>query len=423
MMTLEEKEIINEVKMMETPQYVYIPMAQNYGHHCLPFVAVGDTVKVGQPIAYAEANIGAPIHSSVSGKVIKITEDADLNGVDDQVIVIEADGKQEMWEGIQRPKINTREEFLQMLNSCGMIGIEGECLATHVQLDEENVKNAHTLIVNGAEWTKYSDFEWEMARKDTKYIIEGIIAAMKFLDLKQCYIGIEEEAKRAIKALEKGIEDKGVEHMIQVVGLPQSCPPGSDRVLIFEAAGQILSANNLPEDFGFMVANLYSIAFLGFHIKTGFPLVRKVISVEGSAVKHPQNLMVPIGATISDIVEYCGGYSQEPKKIVLGGPAIARPVVHQDVPISKDNNAIIAFKEEEIPLREEISCKDCDSCKRVCPIHLVPDDLYEAFEAKDIHQLKELGLERCTECGRCAFVCPAAKPLSYMIEQAKILIS
>lgn len=423
MMKSEAKEIINEVEMMDVPEYVYIPMAQNYGHHCMPFVAPGETVKVGQPVAYAEGNVGAPIHSSVSGEVIKITEDNDLNGVDDQVIVIRTDGKQELWEGIRKPEINTREDFLKALRESGMIGLEGECLATHAQMDEESIKNDTTLIVNGAEWSKYSDFEWIMAKKDTEHIIDGACLTMKFMDLQDCYIAVEKTAKQAIRILEEGIRAKGVEDKIKIVGLPQSCPPGSDRVVIYETTGQILAANNLPEDFGIVVANLYSIAFLGFYAKTGMPLVRKVISVEGSAVKTPKNIMVPIGATVADIVAYCGGYSQEPKKIVLGGPAIARPIKSQNVPLSKDNNAVIAFKEDDIPVREEISCKLCDSCKRVCPIHLKPDLLYEAFEAKDIQQLKDLGLERCTECGRCAFVCPAAKPLSYMIEQAKILIN
>lgn len=421
-MTVEVKEVIDGIKMMETPEYVYIPMAQNYGHHCMPFVSVGETVKVGQPIAYSEGNVGAPIHSSVSGEIVKIVEDNDLNGVDDQVIVIRTDGKQEMWEGIRKPEMNTREDFLKALRESGMIGLEGECLATHARMDEESIKNDTTLIVNGAEWSKYADFEWAMMKKDAEHIIDGARLTMKFMDLRECYIAVEKTAKQAIRILEAEIREKGVEDKIKVAGLPQSCPPGSDRVVIFETTGQILAANNLPEDFGMVVANLYSIAFLGFYAKTGMPLVRKVISVEGSAVKEPKDIMVPLGATVADIVAYCGGYKKEPKKIVLGGPAVTRPIKNQNVPISKDNNAIIAFEEEDIPVREEISCQLCDSCKKVCPIHLEPDLLYEAFEADDTYQLKALGLERCTECGRCAFVCPAAKPLSYMIEQAKILI-
>lgn len=413
---------IADLEVMDVPEYVYIPMAQNYDSHCLPFVSAGDHVKLGQPIAYTESNVGAPIHSSVSGKVVKIAKDSDLQGVDDKVIVIKCDEKQELWEGVKKPSLNTREDFLKALKESGMVGLEGACLATHAQLDPESIEHDKILVVNGAEWAKYTDFERTLIKKDADNVIDGACLVMRFMNLEKTYIGVKQDAKDAIRKLEESIRKKGVADTIKVVGLPQSCPPGSDRVVIYETTGEILAANNLPEDFGIVVASLYSIAFLGSYEKNGMPLVRKVISVQGSAVKEPKNLMVPIGAKVSDIVEYCGGYSEPPKKIILGGPAMGRAIPDEDVPFSKDNNAIMAFKEENIPVREEISCKNCDSCKRVCPIHLDPELLYDAFDSKDVFQLKEQGLEQCTECGRCAFVCPAAKPLSYMIEQAKILI-
>lgn len=412
---------IADLETMPVPEYVYIPMTQNYSRHCMPFVAVGDHVKVGQPIAYSEANKGAPIHASASGEIVKITEDADLQGVDDKVIVIKTDQEQRVWEGVQPPKFDTRADFLKALEQSGMIGMEGACLATHAQLDEKSIENDKILVINGAEWTKYTDFEWTLMKKDAEDIIEGACLTMKFMGLEKCYIGVREGEADAIRKLKACVTEKRL-NTIEIVPLPQSCPPGSDRVVIYETTGDILAANNLPEDFGIVVASISSIAFLGSYAKSGMPLVRRVISVEGSAVKEPKNLMVPIGAQVSDIVEYCGGYVEEPKKLVMGGPAMGRNVPNGNVPLSKDNNSILAFREEEIPVREEISCKNCDSCKRVCPIHLDPEQLYDAFEAKDVHQLKELGLEKCTECGRCAFVCPAAKPLSYMIEQAKILI-
>ncbi len=413
---------IGKIEEMEVPKQVFIPMAQNYDHHCLPAVSVGEHVKVGQPIAYAGSADNAPIHSSVSGNVISIAENKNLQGVDDDVIVIECDGKQELWEGIKKPTINSREDFLNALRESGMIGLEGACLATHAKLDEETIKNDKTLVINGAEWTKYAEFEWTLMKEDAENIIDGASLTMKFMELDNCYIGVYETEKNAVNALVSCIRERKLEEKMKVVELPQSCPPGSDRVIIYETTGEILAANNLPEDFGIVVASLYSIAFFGSYIKSGLPLVRKVISIDGTAVKKAKPLIVPIGARVCDIMDYCGGYSTEPKTIVLGGPAIARPIADQKIPLSKDNNSILAFEEETIPIRTEISCKNCDRCKRVCPIHLAPELLFDAFEQEDKDQLKALGLEKCTECGRCAFVCPAAKPLSYMIEQAKILI-
>jgi len=413
----------NIIKKMTLPEYVYIPMAQNYKSHCLPFVEAGEHVKAGQPIGYTSSTIGAPIYASVSGEIVAIESNSEIEGADNTVIVIKSDDKQEIWDGIKKPIVNDLASFIVAIKTSGMIGLEGASLGTHTKFDSKTIDNVNTLIVNGAEWTLWSNFEKEIMTADIKKLLDGIQLTMKYMGLQECFIGIKDDMKQEIKQMTTEILAKNINN-VKVIPLPQSCPQGSDRVLIYETTGEIIGPKNLPEDFGYVVANLASLALLGEYVDTGMPLTKRMISVEGDAMKTATDVIAPIGAKISDIVSFCGGYKVPPKKIVIGGPTLRRPLENDNVPLAKDNNSIMAFTETNIAnIDDEESCKDCTRCDGVCPINLSPKALYEAFNDGNIQKLAVLGLSKCTECGRCSFVCPARKPLSFMIEQAKMLIA
>lgn len=403
-----------DLETMPVPEYVYIPMAQS----CASMLSEGDQVKLGQPIACAKSGSGMLIHASASGQIIRIAREQENA---EKVITIKTDKKQQVWEGIKPPEIKTFEDFQRALRDSGMIGMEGACLATHTQMDKKNVEKDKVLIINGAEWTKYTDFEQALMKHDAADIIDGASLTMKCMGLRKCYIGVRKGACDAIRILKDCIEGKGLAD-VEVTALSRSCPPGPDRIVVYETTGKILQTGDLPGDLGIVVASLSSIAFLGAYARSGMPLVCRAVSVDGSAIKEPKNLMVSIGTKVSDIIAYCGGYEEEPKQLILGGRSMGKSISNDDLPLAKDNHAILAFKEKDIPVRSELSCENCGSCRSVCPARLQPELLCDAFEAKDIGELTALNLGKCAECGRCSLACPTAKPLADMIRQAKLLI-
>ena len=152
------------------------------------------------------------------------------------------------------------------------------------------------------------------------------------------------------------------------------------------------------------------------------PLVSKRVTVDGDAVAHPKNVMVPIGARICDVMDFCGGYKQEPRKILMGGPMMGRAIVSDGMPVVKNNNAILAFSKEKAAVKTETACINCGRCHRACPFSLIPTALAKAYEAKDAQALSDLQVMQCMECGSCSYVCPARRPLSFMNKLGKAIV-
>ncbi|MDO4545229.1 MAG: electron transport complex subunit RsxC [Bacillota bacterium] len=408
-----------ETEIMAIPETVCISMSQHIGAPCKPLVAKGDTVKVGQPIGDTDAFVSAPIHSSVSGTVKEISGIRSVAGGEDQVVIIETDGKQEVWEGVKPPAAGDMKEFIAAVRASGLVGLGGASFPTHIKFNPKNLDEVETLIVNGAECEPFITSDHRLMMEDTQDILDGIFAIMKHLDLKQAYIGVEENKPDAIEKLRKAIADSGHEDAIKVEVLRARYPQGAERVMVYEITGKTLDAGVLPADVGVVLSNITTIAFLGQYLKTGMPLIKKRITVDGNAVAQPKNIVVPIGARIADVIEACGGYKAEPKKILMGGPMMGRAVYSDAFPIIKNNNAILVFDGPQALIPEETGCIKCGICHKACPFDLLPVSMAAAYEQKDAEKLEQLKVMQCMECGSCSYVCPARRPLSFMHKMAK----
>lgn len=404
---------------MAVPETVCISMAQHIGAPCKPLVAKGDHVKVGQKIGDTEAFVSAPIHSSVSGTVKEISSMRSMAGGEDQVIIIETDGKQEVSEDIAPPVIESQKDFVAALRASGLVGLGGAAFPTHIKFNPKNLDEVDTLIVNGAECEPFITFDHRLMLEDTEFIIKGIEATVKYLDIKNVYIGVEENKPDAISRLREVIEKKGLSGTIEVKTLKARYPQGAERVMVHEITGKTLNAGVLPAELGVLLSNITSIAFIGQYLETGRPLTTKRITVDGNAIAEPKNIIVPIGARIADVAAACGGYKAEPRKILMGGPMMGRAVYSDEFPIVKNNNAILIFDGPQALIPEETGCIKCGMCLRACPFDLMPVSMVEAYERKDVDRLKRLKVTECMECGSCSYICPARRPLSFTHKMAK----
>ncbi len=404
---------------MAVPETVCISMAQHIGAPCKPLVAKGDRVTVGQRIGDTEAFVSAPIHSSVSGTVKEISTMRSMAGGEDQVIVIETDGKQELCGDITPPEVKDQKDFVAALRASGLVGLGGAAFPTHIKFNPKNLDEVDTFIVNGAECEPFITSDHRLMLEDTEYIIKGIRATMKYLNIKKTYIGVEENKPDAISRLKEAIAENGLSDSVEVEVLKARYPQGAERVLVYETTGKTLNAGVLPADLGVLVSNITTTAFIGQYLETGRPLTSKRLTVDGNAVAEPKNIIVPIGARIADVVAACGGYKNEPRKILMGGPMMGRAVYSDEFPIVKNNNAILVFDGPQALIPEETGCIKCGMCLKACPFDLMPVSMVEAYEKKDAERLRRLKVTECMECGSCSYICPARRPLSFTHKMAK----
>ncbi len=389
------------------PETVIIPMQMHIGKPATPVVKVGDYVSVGTLIATENGFVSAPIHSSVSGTVKKIDTITISSGNTCDAIVIESDGEMKLDEKITPPVIDSKESFIKALKDSGIVGLGGAGFPTHVKFNVDNDK-IDELIINGAECEPYitSDTRTMIDRVDDIEIALSYIE--KFFGIKKIVIGIEKNKSEAIVSMKKLAEKIPA---ITVKILPSVYPQGGEKVIVYHTTGKVVEKGKLPIDVGCIVSNCTTIAEIGKYIKTGIPLVEKCITVDGSAVNNPMNVIVPVGTPLSNVFKFCGGYKEEPEKILYGGPMMGIAVPNDSVPVLKNTNAIIAFNKRDAILKKPQPCIKCGKCINVCPFGINPPALASALSEHDVKKMKKYGGEVCMECGCCSFVCPANRPL------------
>ncbi|MCR5484209.1 MAG: electron transport complex subunit RsxC [Clostridiales bacterium] len=404
-----------------TPQKVVIPMQMHIGAPCVPCVNVGDTVAVGQLVGDSTAYVSAPIHASVSG-VVKAVGDIPLpNGNISKAVTIESDGEMRLYDGVKPPTVETREDLIKAVRDSGLVGLGGAGFPTHVKLNVPKGK-IDTLIVNAAECEPYITVDYRECLENSWDILSSIKTIKELLEIPNVVIAVENNKPEAIKILSAiaAQEDEGKDE-IRVMPLSSRYPQGAEKIMIQSATGRQVPPGKLPSDVGCIVMNVGSVAFIARYLKTGKPLVSRSLTVDGSAVKEPKNVRVPIGISIGEIIDFCGGFSEEPYKIITGGPMMGLAVTDTDLPILKQNNAILVFSEKE-KLKNETECIHCGKCAAACPFSLQPTAIERYEKIKDVEALKKAGAMVCMECGSCAYSCPAGKPLVQVMRLAKKVI-
>jgi len=401
---------------MPTPEKVTVAMSQNIGAPCTPVVKNGEMVKIGQLIGESTAFISAPIYAPIAGKV-SLSSMVLAGGQTVQTVVItRGDTPQEVCEDIAPPVINSREDFIAAVKKAGLVGLGGAGFPTSVKLSPKNLDLIDTIVLNGAECEPYITADYQTMMHNTDELYEGLSAIMKYLGVKRAVIGVENNKKDAIEHLAKVIPD-GVG--IEIASLPARYPQGAEKTLLYQITGRVVPEGKLPADVGVLVFNVTTVVTIARILKTGMPLITRGLTVDGSAVAEPKNVIAPIGTSIADIIAFCGGYKEEAKKILLGGPMMGSSVPNDTWPITKTTNAILAFGEKEATLPEPSPCIRCGRCVTVCPMQLTPATFEKKYLAGDLESLKKLKIGLCIECGCCAYTCPAKRNLVHSIRMGK----
>lgn len=413
-----------ESAVMPPPAQVMIPMQQHLGAPCVPTVKVGDLVQVGQKIADSTAFVSAPIHASVSGKVSAVKQVMLSGGQYVDALVIDSDGEMTVSPEVKPPEVNTKEDFIQAVRESGLVGLGGAGFPAHVKLNVPKDKNIDTLIINAAECEPYITADHREAIENSWAVLSGVYAVKEMLGIDRVIIAVENNKPDVIETLNKiAYDDKrDPENHVRVLPLQASYPQGAEKVLIKSCADREVPMGKLPADVGCVVMNITSVAFLADYLKTGMPLVKKRVTIDGSAVQYPKNVIVPIGTPIEEVIRFCGGYKVPPKKILMGGPMMGIAITDDSLPIIKQNNGIICLDEKEARSLEPTACIRCGRCVSGCPMRLVPTMLEKYAEKKMVEELQEYSIMDCMECGTCAYNCPAGRPLVQAIRLGKALI-
>ena len=391
------------------PQTVTIPMAMHIGKPAVPTVKAGDLVKVGTKIGEADGYISSNVYASVSGKVTKVQEFLLSNGAVTSAVVIASDGEMTVDEAIRPPVVNTAKELVAAVKDSGIVGLGGAGFPTHVKLDVDPARIEY-LVINGAECEPYvtSDTVTMTTRADDMAF--ALAELQRLLGIRRVIIGIENNKKDAIATM-KAMAASVTACEVSVRTLPAKYPQGGEKVLVYHTTGRKIATGKLPIDAGCVVLNCTTLAAIGAYLRTGMPLVEKCVTVDGGAVKDPQNVIAPIGTSMEDMFRFCGGLSEAPAKILYGGPMMGVAVPDTSAPILKNTNAILALTEKEIRVPKTTACIRCGACVNTCPFGLAPAAISRAYAQGDAEALNGLSVDTCMECGCCSFVCPANRPL------------
>lgn len=400
------------------PKTVLIPMSMHIGAPATILVKPGDHVNLGQKIGEANGVVSSPVHASVSGTVKKIESVLMANGAKCPAALIERDEIQVTDESVKVPVINTFEEFITAIKESGCVGLGGAGFPTHVKLNVDP-KRVEYILINGAECEPYITSDTHTMVDNTPRIMRGIEEFRKFYPTAHIIIGIEKNKPRSIETLRKHTDTMA---LCDVMPLPSTYPQGGEKSLIYNTIHRIIPEGKLPIDVGCIVINATTVSFIGKYLMTGMPLTTKCITVDGSAVKKPQNVIVPVGMLVSDILTAIGGPKKEIKKALSGGPMMGIALPNLDIPILKYNNAVLLFAEEDSDIPTPTDCIHCGLCVKACPMNLAPTLMEEARIKGDVEALRKYHVNLCIECGSCAYICPAKRNLTESHKLSKIML-
>ncbi len=410
-----------ETVKMPAPKTVYIPLVQHIGAPATPTVKKGDEVFVGTLIGEAGGFVSAPVHSSVSGTVDDIKDLTIGNGTMQKYIVINSDGKMTPDPELKPFKVRYKKDVAEAARLCGLVGLGGAGFPTHVKLSPAKGTQIDTLIINAAECEPYITTDYRECVEALNDVIEGVYLIKKKLGISRVVIAVERNKPRAIELLMQVAADhRDSDDTVKVMKLPNKYPQGAEKVIIYSATGRRLPAGKLPSDVGCIVMNVTSIGSLYRFITTGMPLVAKRITVDGSAVSEPKNLIVPIGTPIKDVLDFVGVDGENIDRILMGGPMMGNPVVSGASVIEKRNNAITLIKDPKPQM--QTACIRCGRCADTCPMGLYPAAVETALRLDDNGRLNNLNINYCMECGCCSYVCPAKRPLTQNMRTAKAVL-
>tara|TARA_R110002167_G_scaffold140180_4_gene327878 strand:- start:825 stop:2306 length:1482 start_codon:yes stop_codon:yes gene_type:complete len=409
------------IQRMPIPKWLYIPLQQHIGAPAKAEVGVGDKVERGQLLARSQGLISAPVHAPSSGTIIAIEDHPAPHptGLPVRTIVIETDAQERIFKNLTEagdPFQLSPQQIAERVGQAGIVGLGGATFPSAVKLMPNPNSPIHTLIINGSECEPYLSCDDRLMQERPDNLIDGIRLIRHALQAKRAVLAIEDNKPAAYAAMQAAAARVGG---VDVIQIPSRYPMGWDRQLV-----QIITGHEVPQgartrELGVCVHNIATAFAIYRTLRIDEPLISRVVTVAGGAIKNPQNVLVPIGTRVADLIDFCGGLTEVPAKLVMGGPMMGQLMPHQQVPIIKGSNAILALSQHEIDDGPERPCIRCGSCVSACPVGLMPLLIGAKMRADDISGAERLGVDDCISCGCCSYVCPSKIPLVQYFNYAK----
>ena len=421
------KELSSEqgIETLPLPAMLFLPLQQHVGIPAEPLVAVGERVKKGQPIARRQGTISAQKHAPTSGYVRAVASvmAPHPSGLMQPTILLEPDGQEEWIERSDLPADPLSLdpcEIRERVAAAGVVGMGGAAFPSAVKLDLGTQKKLDVLLLNGAECEPYLTCDDRVMREHSAAVIEGARLMARALGTPQILIAIEQNKPQALASMTQVAASFS---NVRVVAVPVQYPMGSERHLVQALTGRETPARTFTADLGVVVHNVATARAIQEAIRFGHPLVHRVVTVSGGAIRFPKNIETPIGALVSDLINFCGGFSVPPARLVNGGPMMGQPLPSLEVPVVKGMSGILALTADEVGEKPANPCIRCGTCVTVCPCGLVPLEMAAAIRHDHLDTAAKLGVMDCFSCGSCSWACPSNLPLVQYFNYAKGMIA
>lgn len=407
------------IVMVQPKGDMVYPMVQHIGAPAKPLVKVGDTVLVGQKIAEAGGFVSSHIISSVSGKVKVIEPRSTVDGTRVMSIVIANDEEYNTVPGFGEKRDYTKltkEEIREIIREAGIVGLGGAGFPTHVKVTPKDDDAIEYVIVNGAECEPYLTSDYREMIEEPEKLVGGLKVMLRLFDKAKGVIAIEDNKPEAIKVMEEAVAN---EPNITVKKLMTKYPQGAERQIISMVTGRKIGADRLPADVGCIVDNVDTVISIYNAVCESTPLIRRIVTLTGDALRNPINVNVRIGMHYAEMLEQADGFVDEPEKIVSGGPMMGKALSSLNIPVTKTSSGLLAMLKDDVAKEPESACIRCGRCVEVCPMNLVPKKLSDAVRRHDYETFEKLHGMNCYACGSCTYVCPAKKPLTQLCVEGR----
>lgn len=407
------------IRAIPMPAKLVVPLSQHLGAPARAMVKPGDNVVKGQLIGEQNGFVSAPVHAPCCGKVVGIEPTRTPAGRLCDAIVIESGecGPVETLPTLENWQTIDKKTLLQRIAEAGIVGMGGAGFPASVKLSPPTDKPIDTLVLNGAECEPYLTADYRMMLEHADEIRLGAEIARYISGAKSLRIAVEDNKPQAIAALEKALADVPGDVGINV--LKTIYPQGSEKQQIYAITGRKVPRGGLPMDVGCIVENISTVFAIYDAVYNGNPLTQRVITVTGAAVTQPSNLLAPCGTLYRDLIDACGGIKNRAAKVISGGPMMGFTISSLDIATGKTASGLLLLPPSEVVNFTSQACIACGRCVSACPMQLSPAELSLFIEADDLEGAEELALMDCLECGACAYICPACRPLVHHMRRGK----
>lgn len=407
------------IRRMPFPDEVVLPLRQHAGKPAVLVVKKGDHVERGDPVGAADGWMSVPIHSSAAGTVSGVEWWPHIDGtmalsvriaVDRYALQLPRPRLVPHWEGLATP------EVVKAVQEAGVVGLGGAAFPTHVKLVPPADVTIETLLVNGAECEPYLTSDHRVMVEYPARVLQGIRVMMRALGVSRTVIGVERNKPDAIEALRAALPG---DLDVRVMPLTVKYPQGAEKMLIKSVTGREVPSGKLPASVGVLVQNVGSVAAIAEVFETGLPLIERIVTVSGRGVHEPANLIVPVGTKLRDVLEHCGGVTDDAGQVIVGGPMMGLAQANLDAPVTKGTTGIVVLARSEMRGPQIYPCIHCGRCLDACPVFLNPSALGEYAMRERYEDMEPLHLADCMLCGSCSFVCPSNIPLAQLFSFSK----